>query len=161
MFTYYCIIIAAFLAGNSVKEYRFLAIAVFSEFLLHKLAYNHLFLDFRSENKFFIFYLYATIQLPIMCLLLILKSHFVITGLIFINMVYNLLTPLSFSNREYSDIYDAKDWFIGTIMLMELLYLGLLSQHVTAYCRKHGTVDTDYIDRVFRVRGWNINRGLP
>jgi len=155
VFLYYCIIIAALLYGSTVKDYRLIALAVFVEFLLHKLAYNHLFLDFRSDpdNGWFIFYLYAAIQLPIMVLLLKLKSHFVISGLIFINMSYNLSVPLSFFDSGYSYIYDAKTAVVRTIMLMELAYLGLLNQHVRAFIEKRWRVDADYIDRVFRVRG--------
>ena len=162
MFTYYCIIAAALLYGSSIKEYRFIALAVFLEFLLHKLAYNHLFLDFRSENKWFIYYMYAVIQLPIMYALYKLKSHFVITGLILINLLYNLSTSLSYFDARFISIYYAKDWFVGTVMVFELIYLGLLSQYVRTFIEKRWRVDNDYIDRVFLVRGWswNINRGL-
>jgi hypothetical protein len=162
MFLYYCIIIAALLYGSTVKDYKFIALAVLVEFLLHKLAYNHLFLDFRSENRWFIYYMYATIQLPIMFLLYKLKSHFVITALILMNMTYNLSVPLSFFDSEYMYIYDAKTAVVRTIMLMELAYLGLLNQHVRAFIEKRWRVDTDYIDRIFRVRGWswNISRNM-
>ena len=161
MFGYYCIIIAAFLAGNAVKEYKLIAIAVFAEFLLHKLAYNHLLLDFRSENKFFIFYVYAIIQLPIMCLLVKIKSHFVITGLILINFIYNLAIPLSFFNADFKFIYYAKEGVIRSIMVMELIYIGFLSQYVRDYLvRSKIASSNDYIDRLFRVRGWPFARSL-
>lgn len=157
MFAYYCIIIAALFAGNSVKEYRFIALAVFAEFLLHKLAYNHLFLDFRSENKGFIFYMYAMIQAPIAYYLYKVKSHFVITFLIIMNFLYNLAIPLSFNAVEFEFIYYAKNPIIRTIMVMELIYIGLLSQYVRDYLMQQGiTNDNDYLDRLFCVRGWNF-----
>ena len=104
--------------------------------------------------------MYAVIQLPVMYFLYKVKSHFVITGLIFINMLYNLATPLSYFDARFIDVYYAKDWFVGSIMVMELIYLGLLSQYVRSYITKRWNVNNDYIDSVFRVRGWNPNGGL-
>lgn len=160
MFGYYCIIAAAYLLGCSIKEYRFIAFAVFLEFLLHKLAFNHLFLEYRAEDKSLIFYIYASIQLPVIYLLAKIKSHFVISGLIFINMIYNLSIPFTFKYETFINIYLAKDYFIGTIMIMELIYLGLLSQHARNYITKRWSVDGNYIDSVFCVRGWNLSRRM-
>jgi len=160
MFNTACLFIAGFLAVRSVKRYRFIAWAVFIEFALHKIVYLYLFLDFRSENKWFIYLMYVSIQIPIMALLWYLKSHFVITGLIFINLVYNLLTVQAYFHQEFVPFYNAKDAFIGTIMIFELIYLGLLNRYVYNYRNKYGKPNFDYIDRVFRIRGWNLIRGV-
>jgi len=160
MFNTVCLIIAGFLAVRSVERYRFIALAVFIEFALHKIAYLYFFLDFRSENKWFIYLMYVSVQIPIMALLLYLKSHFVITALIFINVVYNLLTIQAYFHREFISIYNAKDAFIGTIIIFELIYLGLLNRYVYNYRNKHGKLNYNYIDRVFRIRGWSFSRGM-
>lgn len=76
------------------------------------------------------------------------------------NMLYNLLVPLSYINAEFINIYYAKDAFVRTIMVMELIYLGLLSQYARSYITKRFNISNDYIDRVFRVRGWRSNGGL-
>jgi len=155
-----CLFIAGLLAVRSVKRYRFIAWAVFLEFALHKIAYLYFFLEFRSENKWFIYLMYVSIQIPIMALLLYLKSHFVITALIFINVVYNLLTVQAYFHQEFTLFYNAKDAFIGTIMIFELIYLGLLNRYVHNYRNKYGELNFDFIDRVFRVRGWHFIRGM-
>jgi len=160
MFTYICILIAVLLAAFSIKEYRFISLVVALEFALHKLSYNFVFLDFRSENGWLIYIMYALIQLCAMFTLYKLRSHFVIVGLLFINMVYNLSTALGYFYEEFIHIYYIYPYFVGTIMIFELFYLGLLNRYVINYRRKHGRLDFDYIDSVFRVRSWRGNRGL-
>ena len=93
-----------------------------------------------------------------MFLLYKLKSHFVITLLIFINMVYNLSVPFAFFDRELVNIYYAKDAVVRTIMVLELMYLGWLCEYVNFQQRMCRDLDLDRIDRLFCVRGWNINR---
>ena len=160
MFDYICIAIAVLLAAFSIKEYRFIAFAVALEFSLHNLAYNFAFLDFRSENGWFIYLIYAAIQLSTMYALYKLKSHFVIVGLLFINMIYNLSTVLGYFYADFISIYYIYPYFVGTIMIFELFYIGLLNRYVANYRRKHGRLDFDYIDSVFRVRSWRGDRGM-
>lgn len=148
------------MAAFSIKEYRFIALVVALEFTLHKLCYNYAFLDFRSENNWFIYIIYASIQLSTMYALYKLKSHFVIVGLLFINMVYNLSTVLGYFYAEFISIYYIYPYFVGTIMIFELIYLGLLSRYVRNYITKRWNVTDEYIDSVFMVRGLHINRGL-
>lgn len=159
-FNYYCIIFAAFLVGRVHSRYRFIAWAVFIEFLLHQLIYNHFFLDLRATNNWAIYYMYAAIQIPIIFALVTMKCHFVIAGLMGVNFIYNLSVPLSFFSPEFISIYLFKNILIGTIMLLELLYLGWLCEYVNNRKRKSGYVDYDRVDRVFYVSGWLFNRGL-
>jgi len=127
-------IIAVFLAVTSVEKYRFIASIVALEFVLHVLAYNYLFLDYRAdpENGWLIYLTYVVIQLPIMAILSTLKSHFAITALIFINLTYNLLTTASYFYESSVNFYQAYQYFVGSIMIFELIYLGLLSKYVNS-----------------------------
>jgi len=148
------------LAAFPVKEYKFIAMAVALEFILHKVVYLYAFTGFRADNGWLIYLMYASIQLSIMFALLKLKSHFVITGLLFINMSYNLLTVLGYFYAEFISFYYIYPYFVGTIMIFELIYLGLLNNYVARYRNNHGRVDTDYIDSVFRIRSRDTNRGM-
>lgn len=150
-FNYYCIIVAALILGRVHSRYKFIAWAVFIEFALHKLAYNHLLIDLRSDYNWVIFYIYAAIQLPIICILYKLKCHFFISFWMGVNMLYNLSIPLSFFDSKFIWIYYSKDMFIGTIMMLELIYLGWLCEYVNNSKRRSGNVDYDRIDRLFRV----------
>jgi len=152
--------IAVLLAAFSVKEYRFIALAVAVEFILHIVAYLYVFTEFRADNGWFIYLIYAAIQLTVMASLLRLKSHFVIIGLLFINMSYNLLTVLGYFYAEFISFYYIYPYFVGTIMIFELIYLGLLNNYVARYRNNHGRVDTDHIDSVFFVRCRNTSRGV-
>ena len=62
--------------------------------------------------------------------------------------------------EEIGIVYYSKDMFIGTIMILELLYLGWLCEYVNISERKSGNVDYDRIDRLFRVSGGIFNRGM-
>ncbi len=151
MFTYICIFIAVLLAAFSIKEYRLIAIVVAAEFILHKLAYNYTFIDARAEYSWLIYLFYAAIQLTVMSFLLRLKSHFIIIGLVFINFTYNLLTIKAFFDVEFISFYYIYPYFVGIIMMFELIYLGLLNKYVSNYYRKRGTIDIDHINSVFYV----------
>lgn len=77
------------------------------------------------------------------------------------NLLYNLAIPLSFFDAEFISIYYTKNPFIRTIMVMELIYIGLLSQYVRNYLMRYEiTNDNDYLDRLFCVRGWNFDRQI-
>lgn len=162
-FDYICISIAVLLAAFSVKQYKIISIIVALEFILHNLAYNYAFLEFRDipGNGWFIYLMYASIQLSIMAFLFGLKSHFIIIGLVFINMVYNLLTIKGFFDVEFISFYYIYPYFVGTIMIFELLYLGLLNRYVSNYYRKRGRIDFDHIDGVFYVWPKCFNRFFP
>ena len=158
MFDYLCIIVAVLLAATSVSKYRAIAVIIAIEFIAHKLAFNYILVEAQAENGWLTYMIYSVIQLTAMSMLLYLKSHFVITALIFINLSYNMLTALSYFYSFDVNFYQAYQYFVGTIMVFELIYLGLLNKHV--YSRKHRDNSDPYIDGVFRVRPGNSSRGL-
>ena len=153
-----CISIAVILAAFSVKEYMLISAVVSVEFVLHSLTYNYVYLDARAEHGWLIYLFYAAIQLTVMSFLISLKSHFVIVMLIFINFVYNLLTIKGFFDVEFKSFFYVYPYFVGAIMIFELIYLGLLNKYVSDYRRKHGAVDLSHIDSIFYVWPKPINR---
>lgn len=153
MFTLFCSALAVLLAVSAFKQYRLIALILALEFALHVLAYKYLFLDFRAENKWFIYLLYSAIQLPIMLMLKQLKAHFIIVALIFANMCYNLLTMAGYFNENFTMFYYAKDQVVGAIMIFELIYLGILNKYVVYHRGKQGYTGLIDINAIFRV--WN------
>lgn len=153
MFTLFCSALAALLAVSAFKQYRLTALVLALEFALHVLAYKYLFLDFRAENKWFIYLLYSAIQLPVMLILKQLKAHFIIVSLIFANMCYNMLTMAGYFNENFTMFYYAKDQVVGAIMIFELIYLGILNKYVVYHRGKQGYTGLIDIDVIFRV--WN------
>lgn len=152
MFTLVCAGIAALLAAFSVKEYKFIACVVAAEFILHKLVYLFAFTEFRSGNGWAIYIMYATIQLSAIYLMWRYKSHLAIIMLLFINMVYNLFTAYGYFNAGFISFYYVYPYFVGTIMVMELAYLGLLNRYVARCRNERGGYGIDHIDSLFRVR---------
>lgn len=160
MFDSVCIMIAGFLAISSVKEYRFLAGAVFFEFSMHSVLYQFGIVETSFLNPSLIYLAYAVIQIFVMAYLYFKRSHFIITGLIFINLCLNLLSFQEFESYKFMSIYYIYPSLVGIIMIFELFYLGLINQCVSNYRTKNGKPDLDYIDSVFRVRTRNISGGL-
>lgn len=160
MFDSICIMIAGFLAISSIKEYRFLAGAVFFEFSMHNILHQGGIVETSILNPWLIYLAYATVQIFTMAYLYFKKTHFIITGLIFINLCFNLLAIQEFMLFKFMSIYMIYPYLVGTIMIFELVYLGLLNQCVSNYRGKHGKPNLDYIDSVFRVRAGNSSRGL-
>lgn len=152
--------VAGFLAIKSVEEYRFLAGAVFFEFSAHSVLYQGGIVETNFLNPSLIYLSYATLQIFVMAYLYFKKSHFIITGLIFINLCLNLLAFQEFTPYKFMSIYYIYPYLVGTIMLFELIYLGLLNQYVSDFRRKHGSHDLDYIDSIFRIRSGNSRRGV-
>lgn len=152
--------IAGLLAISSIKEYRFLAGAVFFEFSFHSILYQAGIVETSLLNPWLIYLSYSVVQIFVMAYLYFKKCHFIITGFIFINLCLNLLAIQEFMPYKFISIYYVYPYLVGTIMIFELIYLGLLNQYVSNYRTEHGKPGLDYIDDVFRVRGWVINRGL-
>ena len=152
--------LAAILAASASEKYRLIAIIVAIEFALHALAYRCFFLDFRVENKWFIYFIYSAIQLPIMFWLKKVNAHFLIVFLIFINMCYNMFTMAGYFNQNFVVFYYAKDYVVGTIMIFELIYLGMLNKYVAYNRTKHGTSGFIDVDAIFRIGYRYINRGM-
>lgn len=152
MFTLICAGIAALLAAFSVKEYKFIACVVAAEFISHKVAFL-LFNDLsNSLGGWLIYIIYASIQLSAMYLMWRHQSHLAIIMLLFINMVYNLFTAYGYFNAGFISFYYIYPYFVGTIMVMELAYLGLLNRYVARCRNKRGGYGIDHIDSLFRVR---------
>lgn len=159
MFTLICALFAVYLASNcGYKGYKATAYVVAFEFVAHKLSYWFLLLDFRDENRWAIFLIYAFIQVIAIGLIRLYKGHFFIAFLIFLNMIYNLSTALGWFYAEFIRFYAPKDVIIGIIMTVELAYLGALTRYVSICMRDKGFVDSAVVDRLFCV-GWpNIFR---
>lgn len=160
MFDSICIMIAGLLAISSIKEYQFLAGAVFFEFSAHSILYRGGIMETGLFNPDLIYLSYAALQIFVMAYLYFKKSHFVITGLIFINLCINLLSFQEFQEYKFMSIYYVYPFLVGTIMIFELIYLGLLNQYVSNFRRKHGSRDLNYIDSVFRIRPRNSCGGV-
>lgn len=161
MFDALCIMAAGLLAAFSISEYKFLAVAVFIEFAMHNVIYQGGIVDTSLLNPYPVYIAYMSLQLLIMFYLGFLKSHFIITGLIFINFVYNIFTVWAFFDATFIKIYYIYPYFIGTIMIFELFYLSLLTKYARDYFMRQGIIsDHDYLDRLFCVRGWNFNRQI-
>ena len=151
MFGYICIAIALILALRSSIEYRAIGYLVLLEFVLHKLAFVTGFQLVYILKGSLLFLSYIFIELLAIYLMYKMQSHLVITLLIFVNLIYNVLTISQYVNFTY-DFYALYSNFVGVIMVLELIYLAGLSQYVANYRRKHGRVDINSVDSLFRVR---------
>jgi len=152
--------VAGLLAIKSIEEYRFLAGAVFFEFSAHSVLYQGGIVETSILNPWLIYLSYSVVQIFVMAYLYFKKAHFIITGLIFINLIFNLLSIQEFTSYKFTSIYYTYSYLVGTVMLFELMYLGLINGYVSNYRRKHRDTNLNYIDRVFCVRSRNINRSL-
>lgn len=160
MFDLFCIATAFFLCAQAVKEYRVVAFFVALEFALHKVIYLYAFTDLRAVNPWLVYLFYAFAQIIIIAALYKSKSHFVIIGLIFINAAYNLSTVVGFFYYELSKLYYIYPYFVGFIMILELMYLGLLNKYAANYYSKHGSNDINYLNSIFCVRAWPDSRRI-
>lgn len=159
MFGYICILIALILALYSHAEYRAIAYLVLAEFVAHKLAYivGYQLTDWLNSSLLFLTYVF--IQTITIYLIASIQNHIYIVGLIFINLSYNMLTISQYAIKTI-DFYSYHHLVVGSIMILELIYLAWITRYVTNYRRKHGYTSVDYIDRLFRVRGRIHNRSL-
>lgn len=156
MFDYLCILAAFVLARYSSQEYRAIAYLLFVEFLFHKLAYVLGIQLTDLLNPKAIYLAYIIIQVLIIVAMLAIQAHIVIITLIFINLGYNMLTISQFNMPTY-DFYGSFKYFVGGLMLLELIYLVGISRYVANYRRKHGFINVNYIDRMFCVYRWGDN----
>ena len=150
MFDYLCIIAAFILARCSSAEYRAIAYLVLAEFIGHKLVFilGVQLTDILEYSGIYLAYIF--IQVLAIYLMMQIQSHFAIVALIFINLGYNMLTISQYVIPTY-DFYSLYSYFVGGIMLLELTYLVWITKYVAAYRKLHGTINTNYIDRLFRV----------
>lgn len=152
MFGYLCILAAFILARISSQEYRAIAYIVFSEFLLHKIFFvlGVQLTDILDNAG--IHLAYAFIEMLAIVAIVCFQSHIAILAFILINLGYNVLTISQFSMPVY-DFHSSFGFFVGGIMILELLYLGWITKYVADFRRKHGLINTKHIDMVFFVRG--------
>jgi len=161
-FDYFCIIVAFILARNSRPEYRAIAYLLFAEFFFHKLAYILGIQLTNLLNPKALYVAYIIIQTLIIVAMITIQAHIIIIALIFINLGYNMLTIFQFNavkqGLDYSDFYGFYAYFVGGLMLLELIYLIGINKYVANYRRKHGFINANHIDRVFCVYRWSNNR---
>lgn len=160
MFTWVCSAIALTLSLFARSEYRLIALIVTAEFCAHKLAYMYLFIDLRAEHPFLIYMIYAAIQVATLSLMYIFQSHFAITTLIVINLGYNCLTAAGFFHSSLIPLYYSYQGFVGAIMVLELIYLLVLTTYVRAIASKWTDDSRDIVDILFRVRRGLRNRSV-
>lgn len=161
MFDYFCIIAAFVLALNSSREYRAIAYLLFTEFFFHKLVYIAGIQVTDLLNPKAIYLTYIIVQMLIIVAMIAIQAHITILILIFINLAYNMLTIAQFNAVEkglnYYDFYSLYKYFVGGLMLLELIYLAGISRYVANYRRKHGFISVNHIDRMFYIYRWNDN----
>jgi len=156
MFGYLCIVICFILARNSRPEYRVIAYLLLAEFVAHKLAY--VFGDqLMSIPGSLVYTSYVIIELSAIIYLKIFQSHRAIMTLVFISLVYNALVVSQYSFPVYDYTVNYK-LIMGVLMLLELIYLGMLTAYVANFRRKHGFISTVHIDRLFMVRRRDLDR---
>lgn len=156
-FDYFCIIVAFILARNSRPEYRAIAYLLLAEFSAHKLAYIFGIQMTSLLNPKAIYLSYIIIETLIIVAMIAIEAHIVIIALIFINLGYNMLTVSQFNMPTY-DFYGLFKYFVGGLMLLELIYLIGIHKYVANYRRKHGFINVNHIDRMFYVYRRTDNR---
>jgi len=151
MFDWFCILAAYFLFKASCQEYRAIAGLVLFEFVAHQVVFI-LGIQLTSILEYSLIYLvYMLIQTITLYLMASIQSHIAITALIFINLGYNMLTISQYTITTI-DFYHYYPYVVGAIMVLELIYLGILSTYVRNYRRKHGSLRYDNIDHTFCIR---------
>ena len=158
MFTYICILLAFILTRYSRPEYRVIAYILLAEFAAHKLAYIFGIQLTNLLNPIGIYLAYVIIELLAIVAMLKYQCHLAIAALIFINLAYNMLTISQYSMATY-DFYSSYKFFVQSIMILELAYLAGITVYVSNYRRKYGFINTNSIDRLFRIWG-RSNNGL-
>lgn len=157
IFDLICVLLAVFLAATSIRKYRHISCIVALEFVFHQIIY----LTFKECQSAWVLYVaYAAIQLACVFALKKIESHITILTLIIINLVYNLSTAFGYFYKEFIVFYYVYPYFVGTIMIIELAYMGLLNQYVASYRAERRGCDIDYIDRLFCVFCGICRRGL-
>ena len=160
MFAVICPIAALILAAFSHPKYRFIAFVVVFEFAMSKIAYNYFFLESRAENSSLIYVLYSLIQVSVLFIMYMKQTHFIIAALVFLNLVYNFLTILQHLHITQINFHDPYQYVVGTIMIMELLYLLGTNIYVSNYLRRNGYLDIDALDSLLLVWRRPINGHL-
>ena len=156
-FDYFCIIVAFILARNSRPEYRAIAYLLLAEFFFHRLVYILGIQVTDALNPKAIYLAYIIIEMLIIVAMIAIQAHIVIIALIFINLGYNMLTISQFDKPTHINFYEMYKYFVGGLMLLELIYLIGINKYVADYRRKHGFISINHIDRMFYVYRWGNN----
>lgn len=159
MFGYICITICFILARNSRPEYRVISYLLFIEFVAHKLVY--VFGDQLTPvlQGSLLYMTYVIIEFFAIIYLKMFQSHFVIITLILSSLLYNALVVSQYSFPVY-DYMENYWWIMGLVMLLEMIYLGMLTAYVATFRRKQGFISVSHIDRLFFIRRRNCAWGL-
>lgn len=151
MFGLVCTMAAGILAVCTVRQYRFIALVVFVEFSLHKIAYQYGIIDTQAFNSSLLFAVYMIINTAALAAMYLVQTHRIIAILIFANLTYNFLSVLNFIFIKSIDFYSSFSYVVGVIMILELLYLLGITTYVTKL-RRRGVLDIDHIDHLFFIR---------
>lgn len=150
MFDYAGILIAFLIARKSCPEYRAIAYLVLVEFAAHKVAFILGIQLTDLLNPKAIYLTYIIIEMLIIVAMIAIQAHIFIIALIFINLGYNMLTISQYNISTY-DFFWLYKYFVGGLMILELVYLIGISGYVANYRRKYGVINVNYIDRMFCV----------
>lgn len=161
MFTLICMGIALTLALFSIPQYRPVAIIVALEFAAHKVAFLFGFTELRQEDDFrwVLYAMYSAINLAAMYAVSRNRCHWAIMACLFLNLLINLRTlylaahmmESKINYDKFIDLYLVYPWLVGTIMIIEILYIGWLTGYVRLHYGNRNKRDIDYIDRLFYV----------
>lgn len=151
--------IAGLLAISAIPRYRFLSAAVFVEFAGHKIIYEFGIVETDILNPYLIYLAYAALQVIIIAYLYLCRSHFIIAALIGVNLIVNLLSVMEFFS-EFISIHYAYAGVVGSIMVIELMYLGAINHYVNDKLHNGRVNSYDHIDRIFRVRHGRASGGV-
>lgn len=67
------------------------------------------------------------------------------------------MLTISQYNMQTYDFYSFYKVFVQSIMILELAYLAGITVYVSNYRRKYGFINTNSIDRLFRIWGRSDN----
>jgi len=154
MLTYICVVVSFLIYKLSTNEGLAFSRLVFLHFLALKASYLIVAQSPYLMSTPTLFGMYCIIQLALIkkakCKD---KSQFAILTLILISLGYNMLTISQYVMVTYG-FYGAYKSIIGSIMIIELLLLSWNVKYVAHYRKQYRDTYTNFIDRLFRVRGW-------
>lgn len=152
MFDWICIALCLIITLNSRNEFRVFAFITLFEFLAHKAAFI---LGIQLSSIFQlsrIYLIYLFIEAFTIYVLFIVQSSISSRLIIFINMVYNLLTISQYSKNIY-DFYSSYKYIIGSIMIIQLIHLfgGTKIVYALVHRKQHDSFNGPIVFRRRRV----------
>ena len=130
------------------KRYRKIAIVLFLWLLISEIAYNNLFIEFRSNNHWFIYQIYNVINSVTVTLLAILKSHMLPIYLMTTNILLNIVISFYFiSDNIPISVYNSYSYIACIIVVLALAYMGVL--HYGSRLKRRENNNTSVINRLF------------